>query len=61
MYFYDIEEIKNRIKEKNIPIQEMAKDTGITRMTLFNIIKGVTDFDKMTLGTYKKIVNYLWK
>lgn len=61
MYFYDIEEIKNRIKEKNIPIQEMAKDTGITRMTLFNIVKGVTDFDKMTLGTYKKIVNYLWK
>lgn len=61
MYFYDIEEIKNRIKEKNIPIQEMAKDTGITRMTLFNIVKGVTNFDKMTLGTYKKIVNYLWK
>lgn len=61
MYFYDIEEIKNRIKEKNIPIQEMAKDIGISRMALFNLIKGTTEFDKMALGTYKKIVNYLWK
>lgn len=61
MYFYDIEEIKNRMKEKNVSTMQMANDINITRMTLFNLIKGTTDFDRMTLGTYKKIVNYLWK
>lgn len=61
MYFYDLEEIKNRMKEKEISTKELAESINISRTAIFYILKGDTDFNEMKLGTYKKIVNFLWK
>lgn len=61
MYFYDLDEIKGRMKEKKLSVREMAKDINMSKTGLHNILKGHTSFDKVYLGSYKKIVNYLWK
>lgn len=61
MYFYDLNEIKGKMKEKKLSVREMAKDINMSKTGLHNILKGNTSFDKVYLGSYKKIVNYLWK
>lgn len=61
MYFYDIEEIRNRQKEKGISTRQLSFDVGISNNAMQNIIKGYVDLDKVNLSTYKGIVNTLWK
>lgn len=61
MYFYDIEEIRNRQKEKGISTRQLSFDVGISNNAMQNIIKGYVDLDKVNLKTYKGIVNALWK
>lgn len=61
IYFYDLEEIKNRMKELNISTRGLSFRVGISNTAMQSIIKSNTDLEKVQLRTYKAIVKTLWK
>lgn len=61
MYFYDIEEIKNRMKEKNLNIRQLSININLPYDTVYQVISGRRSVDNVTIRVYKKIVNELWK
>lgn len=61
MYFYDIEEIKNRMKEKNLNIRQLSIDINLPYDTVYQVISGRRSVENVTIRVYKKIVNELWK
>lgn len=61
VYFYDLEEIKNRMVELKISTRSLANRVGISNTAMQKIIKGNTDFERIQLQTYKAIVKTLWK
>lgn len=61
IYFYDLEEIKNRMRELNISTRSLSFRVGISNTAMQSIIKGNTDLEKVQLKTYKSIVKTLWK
>lgn len=61
MYFYDIEEIKNRMKEKNLNIRQLSININLPYDTVYQVISGRRSVENVTLRVYKKIVNELWK
>lgn len=60
-YFYDLEEIKNRMKELNLSTRKLSFRVGISNQAMQSIIRGNTDLEKVQLKTYKAIVRTLWK
>lgn len=60
MYFYDLEEIKNRMKEINITPYRLSIEIGVNKMTIHNLVSGKSQLDTIQLGTYKKIIKRLW-
>ena len=61
IYFYDLEEIKNRMRELNISTRALSFRVGISNTAMQSIIKGNTDLEKVQFKTYKSIVKTLWK
>lgn len=61
MYFYDIEEIKNRMKEKNLNIRQLSIDINLPYDTVYQVISGRRSVENVTIRVYKRIVNELWK
>lgn len=61
MYFYDIEEIKNRMKEKNLNIRQLSININLPYDTIYQVISGRRSVENVTIRVYKKIVNELWK
>lgn len=61
MYFYDIEEIKNRMKEKNLNIRQLSININLPYDTVYQVISGRRGVENVTIRVYKKIVNELWK
>lgn len=61
MYFYDIEEIKNRMKEKNLNIRQLSININLPYDTVYQVISGRRSVENVTIRIYKKIVNELWK
>lgn len=61
MYFYDEEEMRNRLKEKGLIIRELSKRVDLPYNTVYAIFKGQSNIDGVRLRVYKKIVNELWK
>lgn len=61
MYFYDLEEIKNRMKELDISTRALSFRVGISNTAMQNIIREITDLERVQLRTYKAIINSLWK
>lgn len=61
MYFYDIEEIKNRMKEKNLNIRQLSININLPYDTVYQVISGRRSVENVTIRVYKKIVNELWK
>lgn len=61
MYFYDIEEIKNRMKEKNLNIRQLSININLPYDTVYQFISGRRSVENVTIRVYKKIVNELWK
>lgn len=61
MYFYDIEEIKNRMKEKNLNIRQLSININLPYDTVYQVISGRRSLENVTIRVYKKIVNELWK
>lgn len=61
MYFYDEEEMRNRLKEKGLSIRELSKRVDLPYNTVYAIFKGQSNIDGVRLRVYKKIVNELWK
>ncbi|MDN6612137.1 MAG: hypothetical protein L0L09_11380 [Staphylococcus equorum] len=61
MYFYDIEEIKNRMKEKNLNIRQLSININLPYDTVYQVISGRRSVENVTVRVYKKIVNELWK
>lgn len=61
MYFYDIEEIKNRMKEKSLNIRQLSININLPYDTVYQVISGRRSVENVTIRVYKKIVNELWK
>lgn len=61
MYFYDIEEIKNRMKEKNLNIRQLSININLPYDTVYQVISGRRSVENVTIRVYKRIVNELWK
>lgn len=61
MYFYNIEEIKNRMKEKNLNIRQLSININLPYDTVYQVISGRRSVENVTIRVYKKIVNELWK
>lgn len=61
MYFYDIEEIKNRMKEKNLNTRQLSININLPYDTVYQVISGRRSVENVTIRVYKKIVNELWK
>lgn len=61
MYFYDIEEIKNRMKEKNLNIRQLSININLPYDTVYQVISGRRSVENVTIRVYKKIVNELWR
>ncbi|MDN6166967.1 MAG: hypothetical protein L0J18_12520 [Tetragenococcus koreensis] len=61
MYFYDIEEIKNLMKEKNLNIRQLSININLPYDTVYQVISGRRSVENVTIRVYKKIVNELWK
>lgn len=61
IYFYDLEEIKNRMRELNLSTRKLSLRVGISNNAMQSIVKGDTDLEKVQLKTYKAIVKNLWK
>ena len=61
MYFYDIEEIKNRMKEKNLNTRQLSININLPYDTVYQVISGRRSVENVTIRVYKRIVNELWK
>lgn len=61
MYFYDNEEIKNRMNEKGINIRELSRIIGLPYYTVYCVVKGKREIGSVSVRVYKKIVDELWK
>lgn len=61
MYFYDIEEIKNRMKEKNLNIRQLSININLPYDTVYQVVSGRRSVENVTIRVYKRIVNELWK
>jgi transcriptional regulator with XRE-family HTH domain len=48
--------IKNKVKRKNIRLQDIANEMGISRMALWNKMSGAQD---MGVGDLKRIISIL--
>lgn len=54
----DTDDIQNLL-DQNIPDLTLARETGITRQTIYNLRKGKSSLDKMWLETAVKLQNYV--
>ncbi|MEK1472719.1 hypothetical protein HC002_09390 [Limosilactobacillus fermentum] len=52
------DDIRNLL-DQNIPDLTLARETGITRQTIYNLRKGNSSLDKMWLETAVKLQNYV--
>lgn len=52
------DDIQNLL-DQNIPDLTLARETGITRQTIYNLRKGNSSLDKMWLETAVKLQNYV--
>lgn len=61
MNFYDVRDIRAKMKERKYTSVELSKEIGMSNNALHNILKEKAKLDNIKLGTYKSIVNKLWK
>jgi transcriptional regulator with XRE-family HTH domain len=47
------------MQKRNMNVYQIAKASGVTTTTLYNLKNGKTTIDKMNIGTIKKIASYM--
>lgn len=60
-YFYDIDDIKKKTKEKKMNARQLSSEIGISHTTIYGLFSGRQKLENKRTGTYKAIVNFLWK
>lgn len=59
--FRNIDDIKKKAKEKKLNARELAKEVGVSHTTIYGLFSKRQKLKNKRVGTYKAIVNFLWK